>query len=238
MTIEAVETTGTETTTGTPSNRSTGLDTFSHAVYVFTGVLFVAFSGLVARSGSSPTWEATWFRQINDTNATTADVFWWVMQLGTVTGVLIAVVGLLAFGSGPSRWISAGTAACASLLAWLTATGMKSVVERPRPVELLGGVRIFRETVAGSYGWPSAHTAVAFALATVIALAVPTWARWLPLTVATLVGFARIIMGAHFPLDVIGGAGIGIVIGSVIDLAAKAVAARGRVGSGGLSSPD
>jgi membrane-associated phospholipid phosphatase len=40
---------------------------------------------------------------------------------------------------------------------------------------------------------------------------------------ATLVGVTRIVYGAHLPLDVVGGACLGIMIGCVVDLALLAV---------------
>ena len=47
---------------------------------------------------------------------------------------------------------------------------------------------------------------------------VPRWLRWTIYAFAVVVGFSRIYMGAHMPLDVIGGAAFGVIIGSAVNL--------------------
>jgi undecaprenyl-diphosphatase len=46
---------------------------------------------------------------------------------------------------------------------------------------------------------------------------------------ATLVGLARIVYGVHFPLDVVGGAALGVMCGCVVDLVMLAIPERGRI---------
>jgi len=68
--------------------------------------------------------------------------------------------------------------------------------------------------VPDSAAFPSGHATVAFACATVLARAAPRLA--LPLYVlAALVAWSRVYVGVHYPLDVLGGAalGVGLVTG-------------------------
>ena len=77
---------------------------------------------------------------------------------------------------------------------------LKEWAERPRPT----GVRI--RDHAGGFGLPSGHTAFACAVAVVIATQLRGWWRAVPCAVAAVVGVARMHVGAHYPLDVVGGA--------------------------------
>ena len=71
---------------------------------------------------------------------------------------------------------------------------------------------------ADSLGYPSGHAAVAAALTVVVAAHLS--ARWLiaALALGVVVLFGRIYVGAHLPLDVIGGAALGAIVGSIVNL--------------------
>jgi undecaprenyl-diphosphatase len=75
-----------------------------------------------------------------------------------------------------------------------------------------------RETADG-LGFVSGHAAVSFALATVLAPSLPRSWRTAVFADAVLVGLARMYAGAHLPLDVVGGAGVGILTGIALRLA-------------------
>jgi glycosyltransferase 2 family protein len=124
-----------------------------------------------------------------------------VMQVGTVPAAI--AVGLLVWFL-VDRWRPAVTVTVAGLVVWFIVRVAKVVVDRDRP----SGIRIREEH--DTLGFPSGHTAVAVALAVTVAPLVPRRWRWVPYLVAALVGVARLHVGAHFPLDVVGGALIGL----------------------------
>jgi undecaprenyl-diphosphatase len=101
----------------------------------------------------------------------------------------------------------------ASQLAFWLSKAVKGSVLRGRPASLLPDVHL-REDAHG-LGYVSGHTAVAFALAAVLAPSLPR--KWQIVTgvVVVTVAFARIYAGAHLPLDVVGGAGLGLLVGTL-----------------------
>ena len=134
-----------------------------------------------------------------------------LMQAGTFGSVpAAAVVALLA----RRRRLAAGLAV-GGTAAWLLAKAAKPLGGRARPQGVLPDVRI-REKIAGDLGWPSGHTAVATTLALVAAPDLSAWARPVLAGAVLSTGFGRMYVGAHLPLDLAAGAGLGMMIASVV----------------------
>jgi membrane-associated phospholipid phosphatase len=135
------------------------------------------------------------------------DVLEVIQQCGSRVAIVVVAAGLVIAG----RYRAAGAAALAGVAAWLVASGLKAWVERPRPTLATLG-RVPRE-VPDAFAWPSSHAAIAFALAVVVlaTFASGRLGRGVVVGAAALTGLARIAVGAHWALDVLGGAVLGVL---------------------------
>jgi membrane-associated phospholipid phosphatase len=167
------------------------------------GLLVAA--GLLANARTPWAAERTIGRWVFDLPDWTTNPLEVVMQAGTTLAILLVAAGLVVVG----RHRAALAAALGGLAAWVVASMLKGWVDRPRPTHATLG-RVPREVVDNA-AWPSSHSAIAFALATVLLLTVvqDRWGRALVLTVAVLTAVARVHLGVHWTLDVVGGAALG-----------------------------
>lgn len=101
--------------------------------------------------------------------------------------------------------------------AWVAAKAIKALVGRGRPGEFLQDV-LFRGGPVGGLGFPSGHAAVAAALATAAGAYLGRTGRRVAWAGVAMVGIARIFVGAHLPVDVIGGVALGWMIGALVHL--------------------
>jgi undecaprenyl-diphosphatase len=139
----------------------------------------------------------------------------WVVQLSGVIGalpLLAAAAALL------RRFRLAAALAAAALLKVSLESVAKTYVQRARPAETVPDVILRGNSAAHGLSFPSGHAMVIFAITALLALYLKGWWKVLPWALAAAVGLSRMYLGAHFPLDILAGAGLGILIGSVLNL--------------------
>jgi len=184
----------------------------AEVVAVLGGSAMLAGSWVVvAVTHGVPGWEQELFEWVNDAPDALWPVVWGPMQIGSLAGSLVVVVVTFVVTKQKRLTLAA---LVASQVAWWSAKLIKIVVARGRPGALLAHVKL-RENASG-VGYVSGHAAVAFALATVLAPSLPRAWRPVAFAVASGVALARLYSGAHLPLDVVGGAGLGVLSGTLV----------------------
>lgn len=178
---------------------------------VMLGAALLECSRQLARRPGISGIEEQVFRVANDANDDIRVPVRTVMQAGTFG----AVPGAAAIALRVGRRRLATELAIGGTAAWLLAKQVKPLGGRPRPDRVLEHVRI-REGIEGNLGWVSGHAAVSTTLAMVAAPTLPrsTW----PLlgSIVAVTGFGRMYVGAHLPLDVVGGVGLGLLVSAAV----------------------
>ena len=177
-----------------------------------TGAALVGASFLAARRPEVARHEEGVFRAANGVSDRVRTPVRAVMQAGTFATIpAVSAVAWAAHRPRLARALALGGTAT-----WLLAKPLKRLGGRERPAAVLDSGVTVREHIGGDLGWPSGHTAVATTLAAILAPELPAVATPILAAVVAEVGFARMYVGAHLPHDVIGGAGLGLIVSSVI----------------------
>jgi undecaprenyl-diphosphatase len=157
--------------------------------------------------------EADAFRLVNDLPSVPFALVWAPMQLGNFLVVPVAVLAALAF----RRWRLAAGLALAGAGVYALAKVVKHFVLRGRPSDLLDDV-VVRGAAPHGLGFVSGHIAVVTALALVAWPWLPRWGRWAAGAAVAAVFVTRMYVGAHLPLDMVGGAALGVAVGALVRL--------------------
>lgn len=159
--------------------------------------------------------ETAAFRVLNGHTVLPFVVVWPVMQLGNFLAVPAAALAAAVL----RRWRLSVELLLAGAGVYLLAKYVvRRIVVRGRPDSLLGDV-VIRGAAAGGRGFVSGHAAVVTSLLVVAWPWLGRRGRIAGSVAAAAVCLARVHVGAHLPLDVVGGAALGLAVGGAVRLA-------------------
>lgn len=87
---------------------------------------------------------------------------------------------------------------------------LKKLIKRPRPCDLFTNFSA-HVTPSDKFSLPSGHTAAAWLMASIVAHFYPSFAT-IAYVWASLIGLSRVLLGVHYPTDVLAGALLGVSI--------------------------
>lgn len=177
---------------------------------ICASLLFIV-SVIASRGADMHPWEIDLFNNIYDRPEYIHPLVFVVTQAGTIH--VLAILLIIAFLI--KNYALLTKLLMTSTLAFLLSGFAKDIWGRIRPNEVIVGVENLDYIVRGP-GFPSGHMALATAMALVINNYLPKRLRWITWIWIIGVGYSRVYLGIHAPLDIVGGFAIGWLSYSLI----------------------
>jgi membrane-associated phospholipid phosphatase len=191
-------------------------------VVIVVSLAVFAVCAVVAADGRVGSVERTTFHAVNGLPSWLYRPMLLFQYLGVLAMPLVVAAGALAL----RRWRLAAALVLVVPLKLALERLAKLLVQRERPGTTVPDA-ILRGVHPAGLSFVSGHAIITFAIAGLLALVLPR--RWavVAFVLATLNAVARVYLGAHNPLDVLGGAAVGLAISAALDLVLDVGRARG-----------
>ena len=176
------------------------------------GLVALVICGLIAHTGTVSAPERFVFRAVNELPGWLYPVMWPLQQLGNlVAGVVVAAVALIL-----RRWRLAIAALIVTFVDLEPV--IKSLVVRLRPGTTVPDAVLRGDVPVASQSFPSGHAVLIASLAVISTPYLRGRWRMVPWVLVAAVCVGRVYVGAHNPLDVIAGCGLGLIIGAFANI--------------------
>jgi membrane-associated phospholipid phosphatase len=195
------------------AHRPTVVRGLPDAALLAFGLLVLVLAALPVDADRVSGAEVAVFGVLNGVDVLPIVAIWPVMQLGNV--LVVPASALLA--AALRRWRLSVEMLVAGLGTYVLAKVVKGLVPRGRPEDLVTEV-VIRGAEAHGRGFVSGHAAVVVALLAVAWPALGRRGRIACTVLAVLVCLSRVHVGAHLPLDVVGGAALGVAVAGAVRL--------------------
>jgi membrane-associated phospholipid phosphatase len=178
-----------------------------HSVLMGIGCLLTTL-GLLHRQPALARWDARAFQIWHAQLRRYAGFFRYLWPLGTTpVGIVLILIIYLA------SWQAGFVATLTYILAAMLERSIKMRFQRPRPFTALADVKMCQPSQPHDPSHPSGDTLRVWFLALIFpwTFVLPWPATLLTCTIAVILSLGRIALGVHYPLDVLGGAGLGLL---------------------------
>lgn len=175
---------------------------------LLVGAVTLAGCDQVAGRGT-PSWERELFVRLHTVPRAVDFALWAPMQAGSAWGPPVAAA--LAWRRPPTRPATAGLL-ITGWGGWWLAKLVKKQVGRGRPKAALPGNLVRASATSEGLGFVSGHSTVAFACASTLGPYLPRPVETAGYGLASTVAMSRVVVGAHLPLDAVGGAALGLAL--------------------------
>jgi membrane-associated phospholipid phosphatase len=184
------------------------------AIAGLAGLAVLVGCAIIVRDGTVGSLERSVFEAINGLPEFLEPPMRLAQFLGVlVVGPVVAIVALVL-----RRWRLALAAILVTVGKLAAERTVWQYVSRQRPGVTQPNAIVRGGTATSGVAFVSGHVILVTALAWVITPYLRGAWRFAPWVVVAIVSFARIYLGAHNPLDVVGGISLGVAVGAVVNL--------------------